>query len=173
MTFSSSPRLIFSFSLTLAASLFLSSCFLDPNVRKQKYFESGQHYFDQGKYREALVEFINAIKIDPRYGEAHHQLAETYLKLQRPQDAALELARAVQLQPEDNQTRIELANLLILGHNLQEAQEQTDLLLQKRPNDPLSILPFPISWPRRITFPARLRKYRKRLHSTPPVGNRI
>jgi len=125
-------------SLILGVSVFLfSSCWRDPNLRKQKYFQSGQHYFEQGKYPEASIEFVNAIKIDPRFAEAHHQLAETYLRLQQGQRAAQELARTVELQPENYQVRIELANLLILGHDFQPAREQTDLLLQKRPDDPL------------------------------------
>src|ERR1051326_8001319 len=67
--------------------IFSSACSRDPNLRKQKYFQSGRNYFEKGKYREASIEFVNAIKIDPRYAEAHHQLAETYLKLQQPQSA--------------------------------------------------------------------------------------
>jgi tetratricopeptide (TPR) repeat protein len=134
MTVFSGQRVALSFML--AVSLLFSSCSLDPNVRKQKYFHSGQRYFEQGKYREAVIEFVNAIKIDPNYAEAHHQLAETYLKLQQGQGAYQELSRTVELQPENYQTRIELASLLILSHDFQQAQEQTNLLLQKRPNDP-------------------------------------
>ena len=121
--------------LTLIAALF-SACSFDPNVRKQKYFESGQRYFEGAKYPEAAIEYTNAIKIDPNYGEAHYQLAETYIKLQKQQLAYQELTRTVELQPENYQARIGLANLLILGHDFQQAQEQTTLLLQKRPNDP-------------------------------------
>ena len=121
-------------ALTLIATF--SACSGDPNVSKQKHFDSGQQYFEQGKYREAAIEFVNAIKIDPRYADAHHRLAETYLKLQQEQGAYQELSTTVELQPENYQARIELANLLILSHDFQHAQEQTDLLLQKRPNDP-------------------------------------
>jgi len=123
------------FTLTLA-TLLLSSCSRDPNARKQKYFQSGQHYFEKGKYREAAIEFVNAINIDPNYADAHHQLAESYLKLQKADGALQELGRTVQLQPDNYRTRIELANLLIVGHDLQQAQEQTDFLLKAQPSDP-------------------------------------
>jgi len=122
MTLSLKRRLIV--SLALMVSLFYSACSRDPNVRKQKYFQSGQQYFEKGKYREAAIEFSNAIKIDQSYAYAHHQLAETYLRLQRAQGAYQELVRTVELQPENYQARIELANLLILGHDFQQAQEQ-------------------------------------------------
>jgi hypothetical protein len=33
----------------------LTGCSRDPNVRKQKYFESGERYFNKAKYREAAI----------------------------------------------------------------------------------------------------------------------
>lgn len=129
----SKRRLIF--TLALVAGL-LTSCSRDPNARKQKYFQSGQHYFEKGKYREAAIEFVNALKIDPNYAEAHYQLAESYLKLQKEPGALQELDRTVQLQPDHYRARIELANLLIAGHDPQEAQEQINFLLRARPSDP-------------------------------------
>jgi len=120
--------------LSLIASL-LSSCSRDPNVRKQKYFQSGQSYFVKGMYREAAIEFSNAIQIDSSYAEAHHQLAETYLKLQDGQHAAQELVRTVELQAQNQSARMELANLLIVGGDFEQAREQTDLLMKEHPED--------------------------------------
>jgi Flp pilus assembly protein TadD len=105
-------------------------------VRKQKYYESGQSYFEKGKYAEAEIEFSNALKIDPNYAEAHHRLAESYLKLQKADVAAEELARTVQLEPQNYEARLELANLLILGRRLQEAQQLVNLLVKERASDP-------------------------------------
>ncbi|MGA8301849.1 MAG: tetratricopeptide repeat protein [Terriglobales bacterium] len=114
---------------------FFTACSRDPNVRKQQYLDSGKRYFEKGKFREAEIEFSNAVKVDPNYAEGHYQLAEAYLKLQQAQAAYQELTRTIELQPENYQARIELANLLILGHDFQQAQLQTNLLLEKRPND--------------------------------------
>ena len=86
-------------------------------------------------YREAAIEFSNAIQIDSSYAEAHHQLAETYLKLQDGQHAAQELVRTVELQPQNQSARMELANLLIVGGDFQQAREQTDLLMKEHPED--------------------------------------
>ena len=47
----------------------LTGCSRDPNVRKQKYLESGQRYFDKGQYREAEIQFQNAIQVDARFAE--------------------------------------------------------------------------------------------------------
>jgi hypothetical protein len=42
--------------LFVAAAL-LAGCHGDPNVRKQKYLESGKRYSAEGKYREAAIQF--------------------------------------------------------------------------------------------------------------------
>ena len=46
--------------LFVAAAL-LTGCHGDPNVRKQKYLESGERYSAQGKYREAAIQYLNAL----------------------------------------------------------------------------------------------------------------
>jgi len=114
----------------------LSSCSFDSNARKQKYFQSGQTYFEKGKYQEAAIEFTNAIQIDSGYADAHEQLAESYLRLQQRDRAYQELNRTVELRPEDYRPRMELTNLMIQARNFQGAREQTDLLLKERPDDP-------------------------------------
>jgi cellulose synthase operon protein C len=136
MRLSSAVRLML--ALGLITTLF-SACSRDPNLRKQKYFESGQRFFEKGKYREAVIQFGNAIQVDPRFGPAHYQLAQSYLKLQEWQRAYQELSRTVELQPENNDAHIDLANLLIAGgkgDDLQQAQEHIDLLLARQPDKP-------------------------------------
>lgn len=119
--------------ITLA---FLLACSRNPEIRKKKYVQSGHRYFEQEKYPEAVIEFTNAVHIDPGYADAHYQLAESYLKLRQGSLAYQELARTVELQPENYPARIEMANLLIASSNLRQAQEQTDLLLERQPNNP-------------------------------------
>src|SRR5436309_5967041 len=86
--------------LALMAIVF-SGCSRDPNVRKQKYFESGQRYFEKGKYPEAVIQFSNAIQVDARFADAHYQLAQTYLKMQNWPMAYQELDRTLQIQPDN------------------------------------------------------------------------
>src|SRR5664279_550832 len=78
----------------------LTGCSRDPNIRKQKYLESGQRYFDKGQYREAAIQFENAIQVDSRFVDAHYKLALTAMKLQQWPGAFQELATTIQLQPD-------------------------------------------------------------------------
>ena len=76
MSRSVSVRLLL--SCTLIAAM-LTGCSRDPNVRKQKYFDSGEKYFAAGKYREAAIQYSNAIQIASRFAQAHSPLAQSYL----------------------------------------------------------------------------------------------
>jgi len=114
----------------------LTGCNRDPNVRKQKFLESGNRYRDKGKFREAAIQYANAIQVDPRFAEAHYQLGETYLKLKDYNRAYQELSRTVDLTPDNYPAHVELADLLIAARDLKQAQSHLDILRQKQPNSP-------------------------------------
>ena len=54
---------------TLVVLLSLAACNRDPNVAKVKYVENGNKYFNNGKYKEALIMYRNALKRDLKYGD--------------------------------------------------------------------------------------------------------
>ena len=116
--------------------LVLAGCWRDPNVRKQKFFASGQQYFEQGKYAEASIQFSNAVDLDSRFAEAHYQLAQSCIKLGEWNRAFRELKRTVELQPENYSAHIDLANLYISGRDLTNAQSEVDLLQSTQPDNP-------------------------------------
>ncbi len=119
----------------LLPAIFFTGCSRDPNVRKQKYLDSGERYVEAGKLDEAAIEFRNALAIDANFPEAHYHLASVYLKTQRWPRAAQELTRTVELQPENYAARVDLAQLLIASGDLEHAKEQVDWILQASPND--------------------------------------
>lgn len=121
----------------------LAGCTRDPNVRKQKYFDSGEKYFAEGKYREAAIQYSNAIQIDSRYAQAHYQLSQVYLKTGDQNRAFQELSRTVELAPDNYRARTDLANLLVTVRNpdgspvqdaLHQAKTHLDYLRQNQPN---------------------------------------
>ena len=85
--------------MLFVAVALLAGCHGDPNVRKQKYLESGKRYSAEGKYREAAIQFSNALKVDKNYPDAHYALAQAYVHLGQFSAAYGELARTVDLQP--------------------------------------------------------------------------
>jgi tetratricopeptide (TPR) repeat protein len=122
-------------AVCVLAALF-TGCSHDPNVRKQKYLESGQRYFDKGQYREAEIQFENAIQVDSRFADAHYKLALAAMKLQQWPAAYQELLTTVQIQPDQYAAHLDMANLLILNRQFSDAKEHLDLLAQKQPDNP-------------------------------------
>lgn len=128
--------------LLLAA---LTGCSRDPNARKQKYFDSGEKYFAQGKYREAVIQFSNSVQIDPRFAQGHAELAQAYLKLGDTQRAYNELSRTLELAPDNYHAHTDLANLLTGARRpdgtafpdyVNQAKPHLDFLREKQPNSP-------------------------------------
>jgi hypothetical protein len=52
-----SARIFLGDHVLFVAAALLAGCHGDPNVRKQKYLESGKRYSAEGKYREAAIQF--------------------------------------------------------------------------------------------------------------------
>jgi tetratricopeptide (TPR) repeat protein len=126
-------------------TVLFTGCSRDPNVRKQKYLESGDRYFGKGKYREAAIQYSNAVQVDSRFAQAHYQLGQTYLKLGDSSRAFQELSRTVELAPDNYHAHIDLANLLVAARNsdgspnsdyMKQARVHLDLLHEKQPQNP-------------------------------------
>jgi tetratricopeptide (TPR) repeat protein len=122
-------------TLFVGAAL-LGGCHTDPNVRKQKYLESGKRYSTDGKYREAAIQFSNALKIDKNFVDAHYQLAQAYVHLGQFGPAHNELLRTVELQPTNYKARLDLGNMLLAARHNDEAAAQANIVLTAEPNNP-------------------------------------
>lgn len=117
------------------AAWVLSGCSRDPNVRKQSYYKTAVRYFGKGEYDAAAIELRNAIRIDPRYVEAHYEMAQCDLKLGLFQQAYTELNHTVDLNPEHWKAQIDIGNLLLASGNRDQAQQKAQLVLAKNPNN--------------------------------------
>src|SRR5258705_1476072 len=122
--------------LTVSLALGLTvGCHRDPNKQKQRYLESGKRYADQGKLKEATIQFANALKVDRNFGEAHYQLSKVLLKQGSMMPAYGELMRTVDLQPANLPARIDLGNILVAGRQPAKATEQANAVLAIDPNN--------------------------------------
>lgn len=115
----------------------LGACSRDPNVRKQKFYNSGVRFFNKGQYQDAVIQFSNAMKIDPKFEPAYYQLARCFLKLgpSHFRDAYQELTRATELDPSDLKAQTDLGNLLLAARQFKQAQERAKIVLQKDPKN--------------------------------------
>lgn len=113
----------------------LVSCSRDPNVLKQKYVQSGNKYFDAGRYKEASIMYRKSIEADRKFGPAYYHLALTDLKLGSVASAVGPLRRAHELlqpgTPERDDTDLKLSEIIILGSQSQENSLGSNVLLEE------------------------------------------
>jgi tetratricopeptide (TPR) repeat protein len=121
------------FSILLIAGL--AGCSRDPEVRKRNYLNKGNAYFERAKYSEAMIEYQNAIQIDPKFADAHYGLAKCFLRQRDWDHAYSELSHAVEYQPTDWQAQLALGDLLLSGGQALDARNRAQTVLDGDPNN--------------------------------------
>lgn len=132
---------VFAFVMILLASL--AGCSRDPETVKRKYLENGNRFFEQGKYRQASIMYRNAIKNDPRYGEAYAKLGDSELRRGDIRQAVGAFRRAIELLPQTDDPAGKLADIYLAAYAygrqqnpmlLGEVRDLVDALSKKDPN---------------------------------------
>ena len=134
--------------MALMALMALVSCSRDPNTAKKHYVESGDKYYAKGRYKEAAIQYSNALKIDQRFGPAHYKLALADLKKTPRPDmggALKSLRRAVELlegnnayQDEYVDSMVKLSDIYVAflqkdKQSLEEVDSYCNILLKRDP----------------------------------------
>ena len=96
------------YTSTILLTLLLVACQGDPKVNRDEFFQSGEEYFEQEQYREAVIQFRNALVIDENYLPAQLSLAKAYQRLGDHQNALLEFQRVLQLDGNHLQAKLEV-----------------------------------------------------------------
>jgi tetratricopeptide (TPR) repeat protein len=60
-------------------SLLKNSIALDPKLA-ESHLQLGNLYSDQGKYADAIPEYVRALELDPDLGDAHYRLGQAYVR---------------------------------------------------------------------------------------------
>src|ERR1700730_13537089 len=111
------------------------ACSRNPQARRDKFLQSGNRYFEKGKYPEAAIEYRSAVQADAKSAEAHERLATAYMKVSSWEGAVKELERTVELQPNNTGAQLNLGNILFAGQDLEQAGQIGFALLQQDPNN--------------------------------------
>jgi len=122
--------------LALLASVLATSCARNPETAKRKYLKSGDAYFAEKKFKEAIVQYRNAVQQDPRFGEARYKLAEAYVLTNDPAEAYREYIRAADLMPTNVESQLKAGQMLLLGRRFEDAKTRADGVLA---NDPANV----------------------------------
>ncbi|MGQ9919088.1 MAG: tetratricopeptide repeat protein, partial [Bryobacteraceae bacterium] len=129
--------------LFTALMLVAASCGRDPEKAKRRYLENGNRYAQQGKFKEAIIMYRNALKRDPRFGEAYLRLGDAEMRRGMPAQAVAAYRRAVELYPDPEEPAGKLADIYLAAYVLsprkdpallREVEELASSLAAKNPN---------------------------------------
>ena len=127
--------------LPLLALLSLSAC-SGGGKNKEEHYKKAMAYLEAQKDKEAIIEFRNAVQIDPKYADARYQLGLLYLKTGEVRQAFEELQRASTLDPKNIDAKIKTAEFYLLSRKKDEARKNIDEVLAQAPDngDALALL---------------------------------
>ena len=101
--------------LILPLLLMAVACTRDPKQVSKKYVETGNKYFDRGRFKQASIMYRTALNKDRLNGEAYYRLGLTNLKLGELANAVRVLRRAVELQPGNDDAISKLADIYLMA----------------------------------------------------------
>ena len=88
------------------------------------YFMQGEFLLNQGNYALAVLEFQDALDIDPNASTIHISIADAYRRLGRSKHAENHLKIAIDLDPEDLSSREMLGHLYLINRKYDLAEKE-------------------------------------------------
>jgi len=115
----------------VAAAVLIAGCRRDPGVAKRAYFDAANRYFAQKNYDEAIIEYRNALKYDPKFGDARYRLGQAYMRTGDAQNAFREYIRAADLLPDNTDVQLTTARFLLVRGQFDEARQRAQRILDR------------------------------------------
>lgn len=104
--------------------------------KKEAHYNKGMEYVTADNTKAAILEFRNAVQIDPKFANARYQLALAYLKNNEVKQAFKQFQRASSLDPNNTDALLKSAEMYFLGKAPKESREQVEKLLTIDPELP-------------------------------------
>jgi len=98
-----------------------------------RHLERGDRYVKAEKYRDAIIEYWNALRIDGASVVAMRQLGLAHFALGEMGQAFRFLHRAQEGEPDNAEVRLKLATIYLLGRRPDEARAQAEAVLARQP----------------------------------------
>jgi putative PEP-CTERM system TPR-repeat lipoprotein len=109
----------------------VASCSRNREAQKREHTRMGDQYVAQKKYQEAIIEYKNALKTDPKFGEARHKLAKAFVLANDPRSALGEFIRAADLAPTDAVAQLDAAKALLMAGRFEDARARAQAVLEQ------------------------------------------
>jgi len=107
----------------------------NPNPEALKYFMNGQMLMNQGDFPMAIIEFQEALNLDPNVGTIYTSIAECYWNIGKPELSMKNLRIAISKDPNDEEALKLIADQLIVQKKYKDAIEPLNRLKEINPEE--------------------------------------
>lgn len=98
------------------------------------HYERGQALLEQGDSDKAVLEFLNALKLDDNHAPSHMAIGQIDESRGNLEGAFGRFRRVVDLQPENIDARLKVTRFLLLGEAVEQAETEMQAVLKLDPN---------------------------------------
>ena len=102
---------------------------------KSELVQNAAKYMAAGEYPKAIIEYKNALKIEPRSAELQYQLGQAYSKNGQLQQAFPSFRKAVELSPDYAPAQLALGRLYLGAKRFDDATKAAQAVLAKDPEN--------------------------------------
>ena len=122
-------------SVLVLGGALAGGCARSPEAKKARHLERGDKYFQKAQYKEALIEYANALRIEPSNARAIQQIGLSHYELGEWLQAFPFLMKTQQLAPDNQDVRIKVGSIYLRGRHLEEAEDAARTVLEKEPRN--------------------------------------
>ena len=105
-----------------------------------EFMSRGEAYSEEGKHNEASIEFRNVLKLDPNNARAHHELAKSYLRVEKIREGYWELNETVRLDPTNVDARLSFGQMSAAARDFEESLAQAEAALEIQPENTRAVV---------------------------------
>ncbi len=104
--------------------------------KEKKFISKGIQLAQKGEYKKAILEYKNALQLNPKNPKTLVLLGKCYLNLKQYRKAYSLFLNAININPDYDEAKIELANILLLARDTKKAMEYIDSIKEKDKFEP-------------------------------------
>jgi tetratricopeptide (TPR) repeat protein len=115
----------------LLMALVVSGCRQDPVAKAAEFVASADRYVQNRQYKEAILEYRNALEHQPDSASIHSKLARAYDQSGQAELAFASLARVVTLDETNVEANLRVSQALLAAGRFEDARELAERVLRK------------------------------------------
>ena len=119
--------------LLLAALALVAGCSHSPEATKARHLSRADGYFDKQRFPEAIIEYMNALKIEPANPHAITRLGVAHYETGQIGRAFPYLLKAKDLDATNAEVRSRLGALYLLARRVPDARAEAAAILERNP----------------------------------------